>query len=762
LPQEMTGGSNVKLPGMDVVAEVRGWIRRAPLHRDLTLETVELLTSRAEVIPLGDGEVLLESRPASDALYLLLEGELHATEATTSGKEVLVRILSPGEVLDEMLLVAGSLHLLTVRASGPARVVKIDGSFVDRLVAERADMTRADERLHRRQLLCRLHPIFGTLDRPLLDELEKSADWVHLERGRLLYEQHTRGEGLFLVISGRVRILSWGRDGSPRVLGEAGRGESTGEAVFFGGGRYQERVQAIRDSVLVGFTEEELDRLSVRRPKILRRVARNLVARQHRGTPSAGRVTNIALVHVGGSGASVGFGARLVEALSTFGPVLHLDEAEVDRRLSEPGIARCWGDSPGTARLLAWLESQEASFRFVIYEAGGQPTAWTRRCLRQADRVLLAASADADPRETDLEKALHELEGQRLDAHETLVLLHPNGDQLPSGTRRWLEARPYVEAHAHVRLDRDQDMARLARVLAGAAVGVVLGGGGARALAHIGVLRALEESGLPVDLVGGTSMGASIAAQYAMGWSTKQIREVNHEVWVEIAPHRRLTLPIFSLIGNRESERCGRMMYGDIEIEDLWIPFFCVSSNLATAERVVHRKGSLLWAATASASIPGAAMPVLNDRGELLVDGALLDNVPTDVMRELEGGTVFAAEVSVEEDGAFTVDRIPTPWQALRGMLLRRVARVRFPSLLEVAVRSSMLHSVYRQRASLAAADFVFRPPIDDFPLMDFRRLDDLVDAGYQDARHALERWEASGRLASVRRSLELLPASHP
>jgi predicted acylesterase/phospholipase RssA len=319
------------------------------------------------------------------------------------------------------------------------------------------------------------------------------------------------------------------------------------------------------------------------------------------------------------------------------------------------------------------------------------------------------------------------------EAYELLVLVHPDGTRSPSGTRRWLEPRPFLEEHHHVRWDQEEDVARLARFLAGRAVGLVLGGGGARGFAHIGVLKALGEAGIPVDMVGGTSMGASIAAQHAMGWSPQRIEDVNRRVWIEIRPHRRLTLPFLSLVGSREAEACGRMMYGDLEIEDLWIPFFCVSSNLTTAEMVIHRSGSLLWAATASASLPGFAVPVLSGR-HLLVDGALLNNLPTDVMRRLGAGTVIASEVSVEEDAAFAAERIPSPWEVMRG-------RARFPSLMEVVLRASMLHSTYLERIAVQDADLCLRPPVDHYSLMDFPKLAAFVATGYEHAREVLQRW---------------------
>jgi predicted acylesterase/phospholipase RssA len=255
----------------------------------------------------------------------------------------------------------------------------------------------------------------------------------------------------------------------------------------------------------------------------------------------------------------------------------------------------------------------------------------------------------------------------------------------------------------------------------------------------------LREAGVPVDLVGGTSMGASIAAQIAMGWSADRLESTNRHVWVQIRPHKVYTIPLISIISTRKSDRVGEMLYGDTEIEDLWTPFFCVSSNLSTAEMMVHRRGSLLWAATASASLPGAAQPVLQD-GCLLCDGALLNNLPTDVARRLGGGVVIAAEVSVEDDSQFICDRIPKPGEILRDRVLRRNT-IKFPSLMELALRASMLHSASRERAALAEADFALRPPIDRFRLMDFAPLDELVKVGYEYAQAEVAAWVASGAL---------------
>ena len=161
-----------------------------------------------------------------------------------------------------------------------------------------------------------------------------------------------------------------------------------------------------------------------------------------------------------------------------------------------------------------------------------------------------------------------------------------------------------------MRLSRPDDTARVARFLANRAVGLVLGAGGARGFAHIGVLRALQEAGIPIDLVGGTSMGSAMSAQHAMGWSVERIESTADEVWNKIRPHTEYTLPLLSLVRGTSAQKCGEMMYGTATcIEDLWLPFFCVSADLTDASMYVHRSGSLLDAVTASSSLPAVIVP---------------------------------------------------------------------------------------------------------------------------------------------------------
>ncbi|HEY0660064.1 MAG TPA: patatin-like phospholipase family protein [Lysobacter sp.] len=709
------------------------------LFEKLPEEALVALAQAAQCGTLSTGEVAFAEGHGHSALLLVLDGALEAVEADAKGATRCVRRIGPGEAVDELQTLAGQLRGVQVRAAAPVNALGIPAKDINALCRQYDELRLARERMHRRQLLCRLSPVFGACDRELLDTVQEMGAWSFLSRGVMV--PAAKGT-LHLVVSGRVQLVEREADDSWRVIDEAGRGDALGERTLFDETTGPMQLRAVRDSVLVAFTAQEIEQLIAQRPAMLRDVLR-LVTSAGRGNARLGVplgcVTNVALVSAGDYAPIGELGRRLAQALEAYGPVLRLTAETVDALTAEPGLAQSLPGSVAETALLAWLDVQESAHRFVLYQADEDDSPWTRRCVRMADRALVVAKAGGDPTPGALERTL--FAGGNLGAHETLVLVHPDGSQPPKGTRAWRTARPMFEDHVHLRWDRVADVERLGRLLAGRAYGLVLGGGGARGFAHIGVLRALEEAGIPVDAIGGTSMGASLAAQYAMGMSPQQMAQINDRVWLQLRPHTKYTLPVLSLVGNRKSTYCGQLMYGDIDIEDCWLPFFCVSSNLTTAEMHVHRRGSLLWAATASASIPAFAVPVL-DGSHLLVDGGLLNNVPADVMRELGCGTVIAIEVSPGADDAFTAERVPSPWEVIRSRFLSRGPRLRFPSLLEVAMRATMLNSVQREKAAMADVDLCLHPPIDGFSLMAFDQLYAIVETGYVYARDTLRDWQ--------------------
>jgi predicted acylesterase/phospholipase RssA/CRP-like cAMP-binding protein len=584
--------------------------------------------------------------------------------------------------------------------------------------------------------------LFGALGDAALARLEALAEWVEVRRSQFLFHEGEASDGVYVVASGRMLVVRE-RGGSCTILGEARTGETLGEMSFFLHEPRSAGALAARDTLLIRFPNDAFDTVITAHPELVRELLRVQFARLRRsGDTTPTGAIDVAIVALGDDVPLREFAARLAAATTTFGSTLLLDAETVDRSVGAPGISRLPESDPMDPMLVAWLNQQESQYRFVVYQTDPGVSEWTERCIRQADRVILLANANGDPSLHAVETLLDD--SSRVGApRRMLVLLHSDGSRATCDTSAWLRARR-VDEHHHLRTDSDADFARLARFLAGRAIGLVLGGGGARGFAHIGVLRAMRDANVPIDMVGGTSMGASMAAQYALGWSPKRMLEENRRVWVKLRPQKHYTLPMISVLSAKMAQRYAKLMYGDTQIEDLWLRFYCVSSDLSRASAIVHESGSLLTALTASAAVAGIIPPVLVE-GRLLCDGAFLNNVPADVMRERGCGRVIASEVTVEEDEAFTCERVPTPWEIVRGKLRRK--RVKFPSIVEIMLRASMLASSRKQDDAVRSADLVFHPPINEFGLLEFDAIERLEQVGYDHARAQIEEWRASGAL---------------
>ncbi|HUT37501.1 MAG TPA: cyclic nucleotide-binding domain-containing protein, partial [Planctomycetota bacterium] len=650
---------------------------------------------RCRDVALAAGEVLFAQGDPADAVYLVTDGRLRVVQAGADGCETTLTRLRPGDIVGELGILTAGTRTASVLAEDPARLLRLERQDLDELLASApavaarlADLAR--ERLHRSQLAAALRSLLGQLGPDVLEDIERQVAWVPLRGGELLVREGEADRSLYLLLSGRLRVTTGEAGG---VLGEVAPGESVGEIALLTGEPRSGAVRAVRDSLLARLSPEAFEAASARHPEILAALARLTVRRlraRERPLPAVPRALALALVAASPEVPLAEAAQRLAGALARLGPTLHLSSAAMDRLTGLRGAAQLEPGAPRSGWLAAWLGEREARHTYLLFEADATPSAWTDRCIRQADRVVLVARATDDPRECRLESVIGNRQSE-MPKPLTLVLLHPSEAPLPSGTRAWLEALPTAD-HYHVREGAEGDVARLARCVAGRAVGLALGGGGARGLAHLGVIRALIESGVPIDRVAGTSMGAIIGASTAMEMDYETELALGRRVFIEGKPHKEYTLPLFSLVRGRRLDRHLSQIYGDARIEDLWRPFLCVSCNLTTTEMVIHTRGLVWRAIRASLAIPGIFTPVVQN-GELLVDGGVLNNLPGDLLRRAGCSRVVVVDVSPPLDLAIECAEFPSPWRCLWRRLWRRKHTPHVPSVVDILMRTVVISS---------------------------------------------------------------------
>jgi NTE family protein/lysophospholipid hydrolase len=581
--------------------------------------------------------------------------------------------------------------------------------------------------------------LFAGVSESALRDLEAEFQRVYLTSGETLLRQGEAADCMYLLVTGRLRAYVERPDGNEVVIGEVGRGEVVGEMALLIDEPRSATIRAVRDSDLLRLSKEVFDRFIEKHPVALKQIARVNLLRLRRTIlfPRVeSTVATIAIVPAGRDAPLSSFAESLARALGAIGPTLHLNKERCDRR-------------PG-GNLAAWLSEQELKYRYVIYESDGTRSQWTRRCLRQADHVLAVGVGGSDPVLGEAEAEIQPFDWRGVGARRDLVLLHQADTYRPHGTQSWLAAR-HVDGHHHMCMGISADYERLVRFLTGRAVGVVLGGGGARGMAHIGAIRAIQELGIPIDLIGGTSSGAIIAGAVAKG--------LDHEEMIETARRHieggsllDFTLPFVSLVSGRRISRALQRTFEDLMIEDLWLSYFCVSSNLSRARMMVHRRGHLRKAIRASVSLPGILPPVLHDR-ELLVDGGLMNRLPVDVMRGLcNGGRVLAVNVSTLnglEAGDLFGEHL-SGWRALGNRVNPFKSRTAGPNIASILMCSTLVKSAQAQEALEREADLCVQVPSAPIGLFDFKSLKAMVHAGYEAALKQLEGWPVSNSVSSA------------
>ncbi len=597
-------------------------------------------------------------------------------------------------------------------------------------------------------LLRHLHTVLPDIGQAALARLRAQMTWVEIAGGQTLMAQGDPGDAMYLLVSGRLRTYIRQDDGSQRVVREVSRGQVVGEMSLYTDEPRSATLVAIRDSVLARLGKDEFHQLLTLSAQasiaLTRQIIRRLQTEGERSTLD--RPVTIGLVPITAGVDLGGFGASLAAQLQPMGRVAVVDGARLDADLAAPGIsARELADVDANRRVAVRLDEIEAEHDFVLLLSDPTDTPWTVRCTRHADELLLLADADAPPVLHPIEQRCLMRRPAHTDAAEVLVLLHPVDRRTPRGTSAWLARRPVAD-HVHVRPALERDMARLARLESRTANGLVFAGGGARGLAHLGVVRALQERGIEVDVVGGTSIGSVMAAYVASDQPLDAVMDNARRAFGSNPTGDFNLLPMVSLIKGRRlrrvvGEALNALVGAECDAEDLWKGWFAVATNYSKASEQVLRHGPLLQGLLASIAIPGALPPVIRD-GDLLCDGGTFNNFPADVMRRWRGvGRVIGVDLGARHLRRLEHDDVPGTWALLRDRLRPRARRrYRLPSLPNYLINVTILYSMSRQQRARALTQLYFNPPLPRVGMLDWRRFDSIVAQGYAHAVEVLDR----------------------
>lgn len=586
-----------------------------------------------------------------------------------------------------------------------------------------ADKMRREALLALLTRLARL-PLFARLGYELRTALIDQMQWLAMPAGTVLYEQGDAPDALYVVLHGRLALSRRDGHGRERSLGWAVPGETVGEYALIADEPYPARAVAMRDSELLRLPRQGYQRLIDAHPRAMQEMARDALRRlaSERVRPVLPQC--FALLPAQRGIDVLDFAHRFARALG------------VDPQLALVTAEHAMGQ--GTA----WFSEREAHASYVVYVGDDNPV-WREQCLRQSDWALVLADGARDPGPA---AELLPMPATGLHLQQHLVLLHRDAPRAGS-THVWRAAFAHTRDQHHVR--NDDDLARMARHFQGRALGLVLSGGGARGFAHLGVVRALREAGLAIDHVGGASIGAIMAAGIAADWPAEKAIEIYRRGFVDANPLSDWTLPLVAMRRGYKVAQLLRDAHGECDIEDLPLPFFCVSSDLSRGRLQVDERGSVWRALRASCAIPGVLPPVFS-AGRILVDGGVIDNLPVGEMRKRLAGHVVAVDVSGGYPLAANLEEAWTPpWWRLLPELFGQRQR---PGIAQLLLRAGMVNADATARRHRRQTQVLFAPALESIDLLNWKAFERAIEIGYRDTLARLEREpELVARLRSAR-----------
>uniref|UniRef100_A0A8D2LQ28 lysophospholipase n=1 Tax=Varanus komodoensis TaxID=61221 RepID=A0A8D2LQ28_VARKO len=748
-----------------------------------------LLNGKVTLHQVTAGTVVSRQGDQDVNIRFVISGMLHVYQRKIdSEEETCLFITHPGEMVGQLAALTGEPLIFTIKANRDCTFLAISKSHFYEIMREQPTV-----------VLGVAHTVVKRMS-SFVRQIDFALDWMEVEAGRAVYRQGDSSDCTYIVLNGRLRSVIRMDDGKKHLAGEYGRGDLIGVVEALTHQPRVTTVHAVRDSELAKLPEGALTSIKRKFPQVVTRLIHLLGEKilgslQQGGSKwdnsnPASNLSTVAIMPVSEEVPLSTFTLELKHALSAIGKLAYSKAS-----LRPVGWAACLdGGSIHEYRLSSWLGQQEDMHRIVLYQSDGSLTPWTQRCIRQADCILIVGLGEQEPTAGELERML---ENTAVRAQKQLILLHREDGPLPSRTVEWLNMRSWCSAHLHLRCprrvfsrrslpklkelyervfqkppDRHSDFSRLARVLTGNAVALVLGGGGARGCSQVGIIRALNEAGIPIDMIGGTSIGAFMGALYAEERSYTQMRIRARQWAMNMNSVFRtvldLTYPITSMFSGAffNSGICD--IFKDKQIEDLWIPYFTITTDITASAMRVHTDGKhlCLRSVRRSRQQTGEVRPPSpgNKPNRTGAGRKHISKLPADVARSTGAKVVIAIDVgSRDETNLTNYGDALSGWWLLWKRWNPLVEKVKVLNMAEIQTRLAYVCCV-RQLEMVKSSDYCeyIRPPIDRYGTLDFGKFDEICEVGYQHGKTVFSVWCRSGVLDKMLKDRQELCKTKP
>ncbi|ODQ79364.1 hypothetical protein BABINDRAFT_161770 [Babjeviella inositovora NRRL Y-12698] len=802
-------GGQVELPFSTVSpAHVKFFIDSASDKEEDELLVFEAITREfagyLDLVFIRAGTTLIREKETNKGLYFVIDGHLGVSYIDSDGDENYLHSVKAGGLAGYIGTIVGHKSFVSVKATTDAYVGFLSSDRFERLTDKHYIL----------QIPLAKH-LVGLFSREIL-EIDFALEWIHSLAGEMLAQQGDMANGIYVVLNGRFRAIQEDEKGNPSALGEFGQGESLGEIEVLTASKRASSLVAVRDSECARIPRFLFEILAIQHPSIMIKISRIVALRMQslispllhltvKATHN-GNYRTITVLPITDGLPVAEFADKLVTSLKSVNrSVIALNQASTLHHLGRRAFDRL-----AKIKQTNYLCELEEKFQIVVYVTDTPVSSqWTKTCISQGDCILLLADARAEPSVGAYERLLVKT---RATAKTDLILLHPERSVDPGSTMKWLQNRRWIDSHHHVQMAVDHkavtdalnlrhiqsttrilsslnfadlrskvnllikqdifkisrtrnyyapaqihksDFLRLARILSGQAVGLVLGGGGARGISHVGVIKALEEKGIPIDLIGGTSMGSFVGGLYARDYDlvsifgrAKKFCGRTSSLWRNLFD---LTYPVTSYVTGHEFNRGIWKAFGASRIEDFWISYFTNSTNITNSVMEIHTSGYAWKYIRASMSLAGL-LPPITDKGSMLLDGGYLDNLPVVEMQNRGATIIFAVDVgSVDDRTPMTYGDTLNGWWVLFNRWNPFSKHPNVPSMAEVQMRLAYVSSVNALEIAKNTKGIVYlRPPIDNYATLDFGKFDEIYHVGEIYARNQLAKLESNGKLPVI------------